>query len=109
MTIWPRCPPIWANWGDPAKGGLPFAEYCCRQDQHRLAEIAAMMDTTPFIDRAHDLYGYPNFLCDTSGSICEVVDAENPADPVMTEISQHSLLVWIKGSDAHVRKSCAAA
>lgn len=92
--------------GDPAKGGLPFAEYCHRQDQHRQAEIAAMMDTTPFIDRAHDLYGYPHFLCDTSGSICEVVTPEDPADPVMTEISQHLLLVWIKGSDAHKAELC---
>ncbi|MEO8240957.1 MAG: ATPase [bacterium] len=87
--------------GDPAKGGVPFAEYQRRQAQHHNAEIAAMLDTTRFIDRARDIYGYDNFVCDTSGSICEVVNADNPADPVMTELSQHLLLVWIKGSDAH--------
>lgn len=87
--------------GDPAKGGLPFAEYMKRQAQHREAEIAAMLDTTRFIDRAQGIYGYPHFVCDTSGSICEVVDPWNPADPVMTELAGHHLMVWIKGSDAH--------
>lgn len=92
--------------GDPARGGLPFAEYCRRQEEHRQAEVAAMLDTTRFIDRAEGIYGYPHFLCDTSGSICEVVEAEDPADPVMTEISQHLLLVWIEGSEAHRDELC---
>ena len=87
--------------GDPAKGGVPFAEYMKRQEQHRQAEVAATLDTARFMDRAQDLYGYPNFICDTSGSICEVVEAENPDDPVMQQLSQTLLLVWIKGSDAH--------
>lgn len=87
--------------GDAAKGGLPFAEYQRRQAQHARAEVAAMLDTTRFIDRAEDIYGYAHFVCDTSGSICEVVDADNPADLVMAEVSAHLLPVWIKGSDAH--------
>ena len=87
--------------GDPAKGGVDFTEYQRRQTQHLDAEVAAMLDTTRFIDRAKDLYGYTNFVCDSSGSICEVVDAADPKDPVMTELSQHLLLVWIKGSEAH--------
>ena len=60
-----------------------------------------MLDTTRFIARAHDLYGYDNFVCDTSGSICEVVDAENPGDPVMTALSENLLIVWIKGAPSH--------
>ena len=84
--------------GDPAKGGLPFAEYVKRQAQHREAEIAATLDTARFIDRAEDLYGYRDFVCDTSGSICEVVDADDPDDPVMRQLSDSLLLVWIKGS-----------
>lgn len=92
--------------GDAGRGGLPFAEYRRRQDQHRAAEISAMLDTTRFIDRAQSLYGYPHFICDTSGSICEVVEAENPADPVMAEVSAHLLPVWIKGSTAHAEELC---
>jgi hypothetical protein len=87
--------------GDPALGGVPFAEYQRRQAQHQTAEIAALLDTTRFVDRAQDIYGYRNFVCDTSGSICEVVNAEDPDDPVMRELSQHLLLVWIKGADSH--------
>jgi hypothetical protein len=87
--------------GDPAKGGLPFADYMKRQEQHRQAEVAAMLDTAHFIDRATGIYGYPHFVCDTSGSICEVVNPEDPTDPVMRQLSETLLLVWIKGSDDH--------
>ena len=87
--------------GDPAKGGVPFAEYMKRQEQHRAAEVAATLDTARFMDRAAEIYGYPNFVCDTSGSICEVVEAEDPTDPVMKQLSETLLMVWIKGSDAH--------
>ncbi|WP_149587071.1 ATPase [Tabrizicola flagellatus] len=87
--------------GDPARGGLPFAEYMKRQDQHRQAEIAATLDTARFMERAEDIYGYPHFVCDTSGSICEVVEPDNPDDPVMRQLAETLLMVWIKGSDAH--------
>lgn len=87
--------------GDPAKGGVPFAEYMKRQEQHRQAEVAATLDTARFMERAEEIYGYPNFVCDTSGSICEVVEAEDPQDPVMKQLSETLLMVWIKGSDAH--------
>ena len=92
--------------GAADKGGLPFAEYQRRQQQHAQAEVAAILDTTRFIARAKDIYGYPNFVCDTSGSICEVVEADNPADPVMGEIADHLLPVWIKGSPAHRDELC---
>jgi hypothetical protein len=87
--------------GNPARGGLPFAEYTHRQEQFRRAEIAALLDTAHFIDRARDLYGYPHFVCDTGGSICEWVDPDDPGDPVMTALAAHTLMIWIEGSDAH--------
>ena len=90
--------------GDPAKGGLPFEEYMRRQDQHRAAEISALLDTPAFIDRAEDLYGYRNFICDSGGSICEVVDPDDPADLVLNALSDRLLLIWIEGSDAHTEE-----
>lgn len=87
--------------GDPERGGLSFAEYRKRQDQHRSAEIAALMDTPQFIERAKDLYGYPNFVCDSGGSICEVVEPEDPQDGVLRKLSANLLLIWIEGSEAH--------
>ncbi|MDB5665985.1 ATPase [Cypionkella sp.] len=87
--------------GDPGRGGIAFEEYQRRQAQHAQAEISAMLDVPRFVERAGNIYGYHNFICDTSGSICEVVDAENPDDPVMKALADSQLLVWIKGSDAH--------
>jgi hypothetical protein len=87
--------------GDPARGGVPFDEYLRRQAQHREAEISALLDTPRFAQRALDLYGYRNFVCDSGGSICEVVDPDNSADPVITTLADTMLMVWIKGSDAH--------
>ena len=90
--------------GNPALGGLDMDEYTRRQDQFRKAEIAALNDTAYFLQRAQRLYGYPHFICDTGGSICEWVDPSDPNDPLLTELSKHCLLVWIKGSDAHTQE-----
>ena len=87
--------------GNPSRGGLPFDEYCLRQNQHRRAEIAALLDTPYFMNRARDIYGLANFVCDSGGSICEVVNPDDPEDPVLTALSHDLLLVWIKGSEAH--------
>ena len=89
--------------GDPSKGGLPWEEYLRRQAQHREAERAAMLDTSHFIGRAQDLYGYSNFICDTSGSVCEIVDPNDPTDPVLSALSDNLLMVWIEGSEAHTQ------
>ncbi len=87
--------------GDPAKGGLPFADYQRRQAEFREAEVCALLDTPRFIGRGRDLYGYPHFVCDTGGSICEWVDPEDPDDPVLRVLSDHCLMVWIEGTEAH--------
>ncbi len=90
--------------GDPSKGGVPWEEYLRRQDQHRDAETAAMLDTARFIRRADELYGYTNFVCDTSGSICEIVEPDNPTNPVLSALSDTILMVWIEGSEAHTEE-----
>ena len=87
--------------GNPAKGGLPFAEYTRRQDQFRQSEVSALLDTAHFIDRARALYGYPHVVCDTGGSICEWVDPDDMQDPIMTALADSALMVWIEGTAAH--------
>ena len=87
--------------GDPSRGGLAIGDYRRRQEQFRHAEIYALLDTDYFIDRAERLYGYPHFVCDTGGSICEWVEAENPDDPVLSELARRTLMIWIKGDEAH--------
>ncbi len=90
--------------GNPDLGGLEITEYRRRQEQFRLAEIHALLDTKYFIDRAERLYGYPNFICDTGGSICEWVDPEDPNDQVLTELSKQTLMIWIEGDEAHTEE-----
>ena len=87
--------------GAPEKGGMPMEDYRRRQEQFRQAEINALMDTGYFIERSQRLYGYPHFICDTGGSICEWVDGDDPGDPLLTELSRHCLLVYIEGSEEH--------
>ena len=90
--------------GDPARGGVPIDEYRKRQEQFRRAEMAALLDTGYFIDRAMDLYGYPHFVCDTGGSICEWVNADDENDSILKALSEQALMVWIKGDEAHTQE-----
>jgi hypothetical protein len=88
--------------GNPAKGGIPFAEYKRRQVQHRDAEIAALRDVPEFITRAKDIYGYENFICDSGGSLCEVVNPDDHDDPVLKELSNSTLMLYIEGTQDHL-------
>ena len=85
--------------GNPDKGGLPFAEYQRRQEQHRIAEVSALQDVPHFIERADALYNYSNFVCDTGGSLIEVVDPDDADDPVISALTDHTALVYIRGTE----------
>ncbi len=90
--------------GDPARGGIAFEEYVRRQREHREAEANAMLDTAHFLERAKRVYGYDHFLCDTSGSLCEVVEPDDPDDPVMRSLAEQSMIVYIREEDAHTEE-----
>ena len=90
--------------GDPQKGGLPFSEYKRRQDLHQIGERRALLDTQHFIQRAADLYGYQNFVCDSGGSICEVVNPADKNDEILVTLSRHLLLVYIREAYGHFDK-----
>lgn len=86
--------------GNPALGGLPLDEYRRRQEQHREAEVLALQEIPRFIGRAHDLYGYDRFMADTGGSLIEVVDENDPHDPVIKTLAESTLLLYIRGTEA---------
>lgn len=90
--------------GDEAKGGIPIREFQRRQALFRQAEEAALFDTGHFIARSQALYGYPHFVCDTGGSICEWVNPDDPEDKILKALSEDALLVWLKGSEAHTEE-----
>ena len=89
--------------GNPALGGISFAEYKRRQSQHRDAEIRSLLDVPGFIERARDIYRYQHFICDSGGSLCEVVNPDDPNDPVLKSLSQSTLLLYIEGNPQHTR------
>ncbi|WP_455205485.1 hypothetical protein [Kaarinaea lacus] len=80
--------------GNPELGGLPLAEFKRRQELHRIAEIAAMKDVPEFIRKAQNIYGYPNFINDAGGSVCELDDAE-----VLRTLSETTLILYIKATE----------
>lgn len=77
------------------KGGLPIHEFLSRLDAHRTAEINAMKDTQQFIQRAENIYGYPHFVCDLSGSVCEL-----DAPDVIDAVAENCLLIYVKATDS---------
>ena len=96
--------PLSTYLGKPGKetlGGINFEKYKERQKQHREAEILSILDTNKFIKKSNDIYGYQNFVCDTSGSICEVVNPEDPNDPLLSHLYKDTLIILIKGSRKH--------
>jgi hypothetical protein len=89
--------------GSPAKGGISFAEYKRRQNQHREAEIRALLDVPEFIGRTRNIYQYTHFVCDSGGSLCEVVDPNDPDDPVLRCLAESTVLLYIEGNQQHTR------
>jgi len=77
--------------GNPELGGSSIDEFKRRQQLHRKAEVKAIRDVGSFIEKARNLYGRPHFINDTGGSICELTD-----DEAWTELSQHSLILYLR-------------
>ena len=77
--------------GNPERGGVPLEEFSRRQALYREAEIAAMQDVPGFIRKAHEIYGYDNFVNDVGGSLCEL---DEPS--VIDLLVQHTLILYIR-------------
>jgi len=80
--------------GNPERGGLPLAEFKRRQALHRDAEIATMKDVPEFIRKAREIYGYPHFVNDAGGSLCELDDPD-----VLRILAEHTLILYIKATE----------
>ncbi len=97
-----------SNWlgkpGSPRKHGISFEEYLHRQRIHRDAEISAMLDYRKFLKRSKRLYRYGSFVCDTSGSFCEVVDPTDKDDPILGSLYRDTVIVYIRGTEKHRRE-----
>jgi hypothetical protein len=77
--------------GGPEWGGLSLDEFSRRQAAYRDAEIAAMRDVPEFIRKGREIYGYPHFVNDVGGSLCEL---DEPG--VIELLAEHSLILYIQ-------------
>ncbi len=75
-------------------GGLPREAFETRQHLYAAAEKLAVADLPYFIQRAEDIYSYPHFIHDTSGSLCEIVSG--PASPLWGVVVAHTLPIYIR-------------
>lgn len=77
--------------GNPELNGVEHQDFIRRQAEYRQAEIDAMYDVPKFIQKAQNLYGYPHFVNDVGGSLCEL---DEPG--VIENIAEHTVLLYIK-------------
>ncbi len=77
--------------GNPALGGVELDEFIRRQAIYRQAEIDTMLEVPEFIKKAQDIYGYPNFINDVGGSLCEL---DEPG--VIESLIDCSLILYIQ-------------
>jgi hypothetical protein len=80
--------------GDPEQGGIGLREFKRRQNLHREAEIAAMLDVPEFIKRSHDVYAYNHFINDAGGSLCELENQD-----VLDTLAENTLIIYIKATE----------
>lgn len=81
--------------GNPEQGGLPLKEFKRRQKLHHDGEVAAMLDVPAFIEKSQAIYGYPHFVNDAGGSLCELQDPS-----VMELLARHTLVLYIRATEA---------
>ncbi len=91
--------------GGPQWGGLSLEEFSRRQALYREAEIAAMRDVPEFIRKGREIYGYPHFVNDVGGSLCEL---KEPG--VIELLAEHTLILYIQTTtreeeDALIRRA----
>ena len=80
--------------GDPSKGGLTCEEFLARQRLHHEAEIHAMRDVAAFVEKARDIYGYPHFVNDAGGSVCELDDPRT-----IELLAAHTMIVYVRADE----------
>ena len=83
--------------GSSSKGGIPFSEYVSRQKLHRDAEKKATLNACSLIEKSP---GFSQMVCDTSGSICELVNPSDKDDKLLTSLSRNFLIICLEAPDS---------
>ena len=83
--------------GSSSKGGIPFSEYVSRQQLHRDAETEATLKACSLVEKSPNL---SQIVCDTSGSICELVNPSDKEDILLTSLSRNFLIICLEAPDS---------
>ena len=83
--------------GSTSMGGIPFSEYLSRQKLHRDAEIKATLHASSLVENSPEL---SHFVCDTSGSICELVNPSDENDAILKSLSKNFLIICLEAPDS---------
>ena len=83
--------------GSPSMGGISFSEYLTRQQLHRDAEVKATLNACALVESSPEL---SNIVCDTSGSICELVNPSDENDRILTSLSKNFLIICLEAPDS---------
>lgn len=83
-------------YGDGKKGGLDKKTFLERQNLYRDAEIRSMQEVDRFIRKSWDIYECDRFINDASGSLCEICDPEDDKDPVLSALTDQTLILYIQ-------------
>ena len=83
--------------GSQSMGGISFSEYLTRQQLHRDAEIKATLNASSLVERSPEL---SHFVCDTSGSICELVNPSDENDTILKSLSKNFLIICLEAPDS---------
>ena len=83
--------------GNPEVGGIGLTEFKKRQELHRVAEIAALIDVPEYIRKAREVYGYDHFVNDAGGSLCELDEEEE----VFSALSENTLILYIQATPSN--------
>ena len=82
--------------GSRSMGGILFSEYLKRQQLHRDAEIKATLNASSLVEHSPEL---SHFMCDTSGSICELVNPLDKNDKILSSLSKNFLIICLEAPD----------
>ena len=82
--------------GSHSMGGISFSEYLKRQQLHCEAEIKATLNASSLVEQSPEL---SHFMCDTSGSICELVNPQDENDKILSSLSKNFLIICLEAPD----------
>lgn len=77
--------------GNPELGGVELQDFIKRQALYRQAEVDTMRDVPEFICKADEVYGYPHFVNDVGGSLCEL---DEPG--IIELLAEHTMILYIQ-------------